>query len=134
MAMLLAAALMMQGAAAPPRVEVGMANWAAFRPIEPAVSLPTDGMMDAVEAILASGRCRMVGQSPRRFDIGVRYAIRYDAHFNPERVMVEDLRCRPLEELVGRIVTMMLRERHFAVPSGPANSWYTNRIHFTLES
>lgn len=117
-----------------PRIEVAEANWDGFNRIDSRVSVPTVRMVEQVEQILRRGECRMQGHRPRSFDITVHYALRLDAANRPERIVVEDIGCRPIEMLVGRIVGAMARGDHFTLPAAGRARWYGNSINFNLVS
>jgi hypothetical protein len=131
--MLMMAALGSQGAATQPRIEVAQANWAAFERIDSRLTVPTTRMIETVESVMRSGACNLPGQRLRRFNFNVSYAIRFDEAARVERVVVEDIGCRPIEEMVGGAVSDMLRHSMFVLPQQRASRWYGNRINFNLD-
>jgi len=128
---LLLAALAAQAPSAP-TIEVAQADWAQFERIDSRLHMPNDRMVRAVETMLRRGECNLPGQNPRRFDIDVNYAIRMDAANRPQRIVVQDIGCRPLETLVGGIVADMMRYDYFRMPAAGAARWYSNTINFNL--
>jgi hypothetical protein len=131
----LLAALAAQAPQAEPRIEVAQANWASFERINSRLTVPTNRMVDEVEQLLRRGECRMPGQRPRDFNITVNYALRLDESNRPERIVVQDIGCRPLETLVGGIVSDMVRHNYFNMPTAAGGTrWYGNSINFNLAS
>lgn len=122
-------------AAPAPSVEVAQASWESFDRLPSRLDLPTARMVTAVERILRQSECRLAGQSARRFNINVRYAVRFDAARRPQRIIVEDLGCRPLETFVGGVVSDMLRHNILQLPRrSQTPRWYGNVINFNLAS
>ena len=131
----LLAALAAQSPEAAPRIEVAQANWQQFERINSRLSVPTTRMIDQIEQILRRGECRLEGQNARDFNITVNYALRLDAANRPERIVVQDVGCRPIETLVGGIVSDMVRHNYLTMPAASGGTrWYGNSINFNLAS
>jgi len=125
-----------QAPQAEPRIEVAQANWQQFERIGSRLSVPTSRMIDEVVEILLRGECSLPGQRPRDFNISVNYALRVDEANQPQRIVVQDIGCRPIEALVGGAVSDMIRHDYFEMPAaaGAGPRWYTNTIQFNLAS
>jgi hypothetical protein len=95
--------------------------------------LPTPTMVEDVEKMLASGKCRFSGQSPTRFDITVPYAVMVEPDGTSRRVVVQETGCKPLEAYVGLLVLEMARQGDFAKSAGPKTRWYASEINFNLQ-
>ena len=117
-----------------PTLEVGQANWSQFDRLGTRLEVPTATMIGAVQGILRSRACPRLPQRTDRFDFTVNYAVRFDANNRAERIVVQEMGCRPLEELVSGIVRDMIRYRMVDVPSTGAARWYGNAINFNLAS
>ena len=114
-------------------IEVGQANWAAYPRLETAsISIPDSTMVGNVEQILRSGECELEGQRPGRFDINVNYAVRLDPAGNATRIIVEDVGCRPIELLVGRIAAQIVARGHVRTPAPAQPTLYSSRVNFNL--
>jgi hypothetical protein len=131
---LLVAALAAQTPQAEPRIEVAQANWGQFERVSSRLSVPTTRMIDQVERILRAGECRLPRQRPRDFNITLNYAMRLGADGRPERIVVQDIGCRPIETLVGGIVSDMVRHNYFNLPAAGEARWVGNSINFNLAS
>lgn len=129
------AALAMNGATpAPARIEIGHAQWGKL----PALArverdLPIGAMVDRVEGILASKQCKLEGQSARRFEISVPYAVMLSADGKAQRVLVADMGCAPLEEMVGETVYQMSELGDFKNGRAQSGRWYADRIELILQ-
>jgi hypothetical protein len=115
-------------------VEVGHANWDGFERLNNRLSLPTERMIGIVQDILRSGQCPSIGQRVNDFNITVNYAVRFDEANRPQRIVVQELGCRPLELLVAGTVRDIIRHRFVDVPNTGAARWYGNMINFNLAS
>ena len=115
------------------RFDVGRADWASFQPLNSHVALPTVEMVDAVQNILRSRQCPSIRQSPARFDITVNYAVQF-ADRRARRVLVQDIGCPPIEQLVDAVVGDMIRNRLVDIPRGNAALWYGSAINFNLDT
>ncbi|HYE27604.1 MAG TPA: hypothetical protein VEA61_05155 [Allosphingosinicella sp.] len=67
---------MLGPASGPIQVDVGRADGSGMAPLNAGERrLPTPGMVGQVERILLSGACSIPGQTSKRFDITVPYAV-----------------------------------------------------------
>lgn len=133
---LLIMALQATQAAAPAEatIEVGRANWAGFERMRSRLPLPTERMVVAVQDILRSRQCPSLDHSINHFDITVNFAVRFDAANRPQRIVVQEMGCRPLESLVGGAVRDMIRYRFVEMPNRGTARWYGDSINFNLGS
>lgn len=115
-------------------IEIGRANWDGFERMGSRLPLPTERMVDAVQDILRSRQCPSLDQSINHFDITVNFAVRFDEANRPQRIVVQEMGCRPLETLVGGAVRDMIRYGFLNVPNTGAARWYGNSINFNLDS
>jgi len=117
----------------PVNVDVAEANWNAYPRLETAhISVPNGAMVTRVQRLMQQRECSFEGQRPRRFSIDVNYAVMLDARGNATRIVVEDVGCRPLELMVGRIAADIVTRGFVrtAAPSSP--TFYASRINFNL--
>ncbi|HYD36898.1 MAG TPA: hypothetical protein VEA60_04755, partial [Allosphingosinicella sp.] len=101
------AALLLATAGGPVQVDVGRADWDSMPPLKVERRLPTADMVGQVERILLSGECSLAGQTARRFDITVPYAVLVEPDGGARRVVVAETGCAPLESYVGLVVLTM---------------------------
>lgn len=115
-------------------IEVGRANWEGFERLSSRLPLPTERMVVAVQDILRSRQCPALDHSINHFDITVNFAVRFDAANQPQRIVVQEMGCRPLESLVAGAVRDIIRHRFVDLPAAGTARWYGNSINFSLDS
>jgi len=132
---LMAAALIANTPSVPANIEVASnASWGAYPRLRTEeITVPSGDMVRRVQLMLQREECEFEGQSARRFDIDVNYAVMLDPQGNASRIIVEDVGCRPLELYVGRIAADIMRSGYVRVTPPAAPSWYGNRINFNLQ-
>jgi hypothetical protein len=133
MIMMTAAAMLLLTPTIPANIDVGEANWNNYpRLVTEALAVPNGAMVTQVQRMMQNGECSFEGQRPRRFSIDVNYAIMLDAQGNATRIVVEDVGCRPLELMVGRIAANIVRSGHVRTTPPAEPAYYANRINFNL--
>ncbi len=129
---LIAAALLVSTPAAG-QVDVGRADWKSLPQLKAAERrLPTPGMVEAVQTLLASGKCALPAQSPNKFDITVPFAALVQPDGASTRVIVAETGCPELEAFVGRIVLQMAHEGDFQRTGAAKARWYSSELNFNL--
>jgi hypothetical protein len=119
---------------APQQGDVGHTDWAKLPPLQAVDrSLPTVQMVDKVETMLASGNCKLRGQSPQRFDITIPYAALVKPDGGVEHVIVSETGCAELETFVGEIVLQLAREGDFHPTAQSQARWYGSKLNFNLQ-
>jgi len=115
-------------------VDVGRADWSTLPALKRAGRrLPTPMMVEKVEELLSSGKCRLKGQSAKRFDITVPYAVLVKPDGSSTNVIVGETGCAELESLVGLVVLELAREGEFR-PSGDRQPrWLASALNFNLQ-
>lgn len=117
----------------PNQIDVGEANWNNYpRLVTENLAVPNGAMVTRVQRMMQNGECSFEGQRPRRFSIDVNYAVMLDSRGNATRIVVEDVGCRPLELMVGRIAADIVREGYVRVSPPAEPAYYANRINFNL--
>ncbi len=131
---LLAAALIANSPTVPSQIEIASnASWDAYpQLVTENIAVPSGDMVRRVQLMLQQDECDFEGQTARRFDIGVSYAVMLDPQGNATRIIVQDVGCRPLELYVGRIAADIMRNGYARVSPPSEPSWYGNRINFNL--
>lgn len=115
-------------------IEVGRASWDGFERLNSRLPLPTERMVVAVQDILRSRQCPSIDQSINHFDITVNFAVHFNETNQPQRIVVQEMGCRPLELLVAGAVRDIIRHRFVDVPAAGRARWYGNSINFNLDS
>lgn len=130
----IAAMLLMSAAPAEIRVDVGRIDLAELPAVQPkSGELPTPGMVKVVEQILEKGTCKLPGQTKRKFDIDVPYAVLLQPDGSANRVVVADMGCPDIEVLTGRVVLMLARDGEFG-PSGHSKAkWFGSTLNYNLQ-
>jgi hypothetical protein len=93
--------------------------------------MPHADLNNRVEGILADQRCKLDGQTKTRFDIVVPYAVLMDPAGKPEKVVVKDIGCSPIETLVGQIGSELANAGDFKVSHNSGRQWYVSEAYFT---
>jgi hypothetical protein len=116
-------------------VDVGRADWKSLPSLKTAGRpLPTPLMVEKVENLLASGKCKLKGQSANRFDITIPYAVLVKPDGSSNNVIVGETGCAELESLVGVVVLQLAREGEFRPSAGDKQPrWLASAINFNLE-
>ncbi|HEX9932763.1 MAG TPA: hypothetical protein VGB08_07975 [Allosphingosinicella sp.] len=135
-ASVLLAAAQPAAAAAPAnavQVDVGRFDPAAFPQAEMRERrMPHNTMLTRIEDILRERRCRLAGQSHRRFDIRVPYVVRLEPDGTPTRFVVADIGCRPLESFIGQIILELARVGDFRPTAANEPQWYSSELRFMM--
>ena len=129
----LAAAFVLAAPAGATTIEVGKANWSSMPRLDKAPRpLSYSTMVGNVEKMLQQRTCRFDGQSPRRFDLTVPYAVLIEPDGKASRVLVADMGCEPLETMVGNLVADLSELGDYRASAGDTGRWYASSINFTL--
>ena len=94
--------------------------------------LPTPDMVNEVERILASGSCKLRGQTSKGFDIDIPYAALVEPDGSVQRVVVGELGCSELESYAGLVVLELGRMGDFRANATPKARWYGDQLNFNL--
>lgn len=130
----IAAAMLLTTVTGPLQVDVGRANWSALPPLKAVERvLPSPEMVDRVETMLESGACRIRGQSAKKFDISIPYAVLVEPDGSARRVVVAETGCAELETYVGVIVSAMAREGDFQPTREAKARWFASELNFNLQ-
>lgn len=126
-------ALLLLGSGGPVQVDVGRADWDKMPALDVERRLPTAAMVGQVEKILTDGGCALEGQTARRFDITVPYAVLVEPDGGAKRVVVGETGCAPLESYVGLVVLTMAEAGDFRSSGSAKARWYASELNFTQE-
>jgi hypothetical protein len=131
---LLAALVAVSAPAAGQTVEVGRANWSKLPKLEIGDRMFNyEPLVTEVERMLREKQCDLPGQSARRFDITVPYAVLIEPNGQISRVLVSEMDCKPLETLVGE-TAIVLAQSARPTPSGAQKArWYASEVNFNLQ-
>jgi hypothetical protein len=132
----LIAAMLLAAAAQPEiRVDVGKFDLSALPALEQSgPQLPTPAMVARVEQILASGHCKIRGNTSRRFDIDVPFAIRFDSDGRANQVVVSDLGCPELETFTGIIALDLANRGHLSAAAADSKAkWFGSMLNFNQQ-
>jgi len=125
--------VLLGAASGPIQVDVGRAEWDKMPPLRVERRLPTAAMVGQVEKILMSGQCSMDGQTARRFDITIPYAVLVEPDGGARRVVVGETGCAPLESYFGLVVLTMADQGDFRSSGQARARWYSSELNFTQE-
>jgi hypothetical protein len=93
--------------------------------------MPHADLNNRIEKILSERRCSLKGQTKTRFDIVVPYAVLMNAAGKPEKVVVKDIGCAPIETLVGQIGSELANAGDFKLTHSAGTRWYVTEAYFT---
>lgn len=93
--------------------------------------MPHADLNHRVEQVLGDKRCTIDGQTKARFNIVVPYAVLMDPAGKPEKVVVKDIGCEPIERLVGEIGSELSNAGDFKVAHSSGTRWYVSEAYFT---
>jgi hypothetical protein len=130
---LLAGAMLAAAPADEVKVDVGKGNFATMPALKVRTDLPSPAMIGMVERILGSGACKMQGQSVRRFDITVPYAVELLPDGTTRHVIVADTGCPALETMVGEVVLKLATTGDFRENRADSPKWFASEINFTQQ-
>ena len=130
----IAAAMLLSTASGPIQVDVGRANWTSLPPLKAVERvMPSPEMVDRVETMLESGTCSISGQSAKKFDITIPYAVLVEPDGKARRVVVAETGCAELETYVGVIVSAMARAGDFRPTQEAKARWFASELNFNLQ-
>ncbi len=114
-------------------VDVGKWNPANFPSlIKLERRLPHADMTRRVEGMFEKGTCRIQGQSKRRFDVTIPYAVLMENSGTLKKVVVGEIGCASLETLVGQVVVAQAGRGDFKAEHGSGEQWYTSELNFAM--
>jgi hypothetical protein len=129
---LLASILLVSSPTASVPVDVGRFDPAAFPNLHVMErQMPHAEMTNRAEKIFADGKCHIEGQNKRRFDVTVRYAVLMGSDGRPQRIVVGDVGCAPLETLVGQVVLAQANRGDFRLAHQEGERWYSSELNFS---
>lgn len=117
-----------------PKIEVvvGTANWKSMGSLTLNKKARTAGsLLNDVGRALKAGSCAIGDARPAKFNIQVRYALQMSPNGDVHKMLVEDVGCRPLEDLVAEIVLKPPFRNGIDPPGGAEKKWYTSGMWFT---
>ncbi|MBX3563966.1 MAG: hypothetical protein KF730_05235 [Sphingomonas sp.] len=115
-------------------IDVGKAPWGKFPRLASRVDHTDYAALSLlVEDTLSTRKCRFPGQQARHFDITVPYAVKIEADGSFSRILVSDIGCRQIEQLVGYTVFMRSRNGEFAPVNDNQARWYSGELNINLE-
>ena len=132
MSLLLIAAAAALSPTVPANIDVGQAPWTNYPRLQTEnLAIPSGEMVGRVQRMLRDG-CEFEGQSARRFNIDINYAVALDPQGNATRILVQDVGCRPLELMVGRIASDIVARGFVRTTAPSETTMYANTINFNL--
>lgn len=121
----------------PPPGEVGVVVGTAKWETMPSLKIkryPNDFALGAganVRGIIDRKACALPGVSEDRYDVMIRYALRLSPDGRIERTLIEDLGCRPLEQLIASMILQKKFRQAIVPPRGTEARWYKSGVMFS---
>ena len=114
-------------------VVVGIAKWETMASLK-LKRYPQDFAQGAganVRGIIDRNACSLAGVSKDRYDIMIRYALRLSPDGRIERALIEDLGCRPLEQLIASMILQKKFRQAIEPPGGTEARWHRSGVMFS---
>lgn len=84
-----------------------------------------------IHEVIASGECQVPGQSARKLDMTVSFALQFDAQGTLQRVIIPKIGCPEIEGILGGTVLELTRDGRYSPTGESAQGWYRSDITFT---
>jgi len=113
-------------------IETGSADWARMAPVKAHGRLPYLQLVTTVRDMLRKRECVIPGQTAKKFDMDVRFAVLLDPIGKASRVVVAETGCQMLGTMVGLSVLARAERGDFETLGGTAPRWYAGEMNFTM--
>lgn len=125
----LAIALFCSAAAGAQTVDVGRGDWQRFPEAGRSGRLYlSNGAMDAIEALGRQQACQVPGLGRSAVDINVPFVLRFDASGRVERIVLRDLGCPALEQVLAHSLQGLASAGEFRPTRGAG--WHRSTIQY----
>ena len=113
-------------------VEVATGDWSGlpllkYRGVEHISSIAISN----IHEIVRSGQCDLPGQSRRKLDMTVPFAVHYHPNGTLNRVILPKMNCQPVEAIMGRVVLDLVEGGEFRPTGENSEGWYRSEISFS---
>lgn len=130
---LLAAALLAGSvAASAATVEVATGDWSTLPVLK---SRNFDSIspraIGRIHEIVARGECDMPGQSKRRLDLTVPFAVHFQPNGTLDRVIIPRMNCEKIESIMGRVLLDLVEGGEYKATGENPEGWYRSEISFS---
>jgi hypothetical protein len=116
------------------QVQVGTAKWDKLPSLKTRPgNIPYERLANGLEEILKSGQCAMPGQTARFFDVTVPFAVLVEPNGKASRILVADMKCRPLEEMIGSLTQRRAERGDFVATGQSKPRWYASKVSIAVE-
>lgn len=110
-------------------VDVGTGNWERFPQAARSGRLYlSNGTMDAIEALGRQQACQVPGLGRSGVDIEVPFVLRFDDGGRVERIVLRDLGCPALEQLLATSLQGLASAGEFRPTGGPG--WHRSTLQY----
>lgn len=136
MRILLTFALLASSVGAPAAsIESASGDWSGLpaMKIKGAQRISAEAITRIHEAVAAPD-CSIPGQTPRRLDMRVPFAVQFAPDGTPNRVVIQRLGCAAVESVIGGAVLRLVEAGEFQPSGENEEGWYRGEISFSSRS
>jgi hypothetical protein len=130
---LIALALLVSSASAPATtVEVATGDWSGLPELRTRGSDTISARAVArIHEIVATGECSLPGQSKRKLDLTVPFAVQFQPNGTVERIIIPRMNCAPVESIMGRVLLDLVAAGEYRATGENLQGWYRSEISFS---
>ena len=119
-------------AASAQTVSVANGKWAYLPELERAGHADiTPNAVIRIHQIVSKGDCSIPGQSRKRLNMTVPFAVQYAPDGTAQQILVQRLGCAEVEGILGGQVLELVKGREFRPTGANADGWYRGELNFS---
>ena len=112
-------------------VETAVGNWNKLPPAkERGVDTISPVAIVRIHQVIASGDCVIPGQSKRKLDMRVTFALQFSPDGALQRVVLPRLGCAEIEGIIGGAVLELTKAGRYAPTGKNETGWYRGELSF----
>ena len=84
-----------------------------------------------IHQLVASGECKLPGQTRKKLDMSVPFVVRYSPDGTAEQIVLQRLGCAEAEGILGGQVLELVKAREFRPTGVNEDGWYRGTLSFS---
>jgi hypothetical protein len=84
-----------------------------------------------IHEIVATGECSLPGQSKRKLDLTVPFAVQFQPNGTIGRIVIPRMNCAPVESIMGRVLLDLVGSGEYRATGENPEGWYKSEISFS---
>ncbi|HEY0445820.1 MAG TPA: hypothetical protein VGD19_05135 [Allosphingosinicella sp.] len=130
---LLALALLVGAAAAPAAtVETATGDWSNLPLLKHrGFEGISSRAVARIHEVVATGECTLPGQTKRKLDLTVPFAVHFQPDGTLDRVIMPKMNCAPVEAIMGRVLLDLVESGEYRPTGENQEGWYRSEISFS---